>query len=104
MDARGPTTSNSHETLAIKGGTDPIPACILSIGTSCAIQLSTTQGPAMPRYRAGIRDNATKSGKPGHNRDIGPNSRTVLAKQGHLATMLNYIWHNYMLASNGRNL
>ena len=37
--------------------------------------------------RAGFRDNAAKSGKPGHNRDIGPNSRTVPAKPGHLATM-----------------
>ena len=38
--------------------------------------------------RAGFRDNAAKSGKPGHNRDIGPNSGTVPAKPGHLATML----------------
>ena len=91
MDAHGLTTSFSHETLAMKGGTDPTPACILSIGTSCAIQLSATQGPAITCYRAGIRDNVAKSGKPGHNRDIGPNSRTVPAKQGHLATMLNYI-------------
>ena len=37
--------------------------------------------------RAGIRDNAAKSGKPGHNRDIGPNSGTIPAKPGHLATM-----------------
>ena len=37
--------------------------------------------------RAGFRDNAAKSGKPGHNRDIGPNSGTVPAKPGHLATM-----------------
>ena len=37
--------------------------------------------------RAGFRDNAAKSGKPGHNRDIGPKSRTVPAKPGHLATM-----------------
>ena len=38
--------------------------------------------------RAGIRDNAEKSGKPGHNRDIRPNSGTVPAKPGHLATMM----------------
>ena len=37
--------------------------------------------------RAGFRDNAAKSGKPGHNRDIGPNSGTVPAKPGHLPTM-----------------
>ena len=37
--------------------------------------------------RAGFRDNAAKSGKPGHNRDIGPKSGTVPAKPGHLATM-----------------
>ena len=38
--------------------------------------------------RAGFRDNVAKSGKPGHNRDIGPNSGTVPAKPGHLATMV----------------
>ena len=37
--------------------------------------------------QAGFRDNAAKSGKPGHNRDIGPKSGTVPAKPGHLATM-----------------
>ena len=37
--------------------------------------------------RAGFRDNAAKSGKAGHNRDIGPNFGTVPAKSGHLATM-----------------
>ena len=37
--------------------------------------------------RAGFRDNAAKSGKPGHNRDIGPKTGTVPAKPGHLATM-----------------
>ena len=37
--------------------------------------------------RAVFRDNAANSGKPGHNRDIGPNSGTVPAKPGHLATM-----------------
>ena len=26
--------------------------------------------------RAGFRDNSAKSGKPGHNRDVGPNSGT----------------------------
>ena len=36
---------------------------------------------------AGFRDSAAKSGKPGHNRDIGTNSGTVPAKLGHLATM-----------------
>ena len=39
--------------------------------------------------RAGFRDNAAKSGKPGHNRDIGPKSGTVPAKPGHLATMVS---------------
>ena len=39
--------------------------------------------------RAGFRDNATESGKLGHNRDIGPKSGTVPAKPGHLATMHN---------------
>ena len=34
--------------------------------------------------RGGFRDNAAKSGKPGH---IGPNCGTVLAKPGYLATM-----------------
>ena len=38
--------------------------------------------------RAGIRDSAAKSGQLGHNRDIGPNSGTVPAKPGHLATMI----------------
>ena len=38
--------------------------------------------------RAGFRDNAAKSGKLGHNRDIGPNSGTVPAKPGHLATVM----------------
>ena len=38
--------------------------------------------------RAGFRDNAAKSGKPGHNRDIGPKTGTVPAKLGHLATPL----------------
>ena len=37
--------------------------------------------------RAGFRDNAAKSGKPGHNWDIGPKTGTVPAKPGHLATM-----------------
>ena len=37
--------------------------------------------------RAGFWDNAAKSGKPGHNRDIGPKTGTVPAKPGHLATM-----------------
>ena len=37
--------------------------------------------------RAGFRDNAVKSGKLGHNRDIGLNSGTVPGKPGHLATM-----------------
>ena len=37
--------------------------------------------------RAGFRDNAAKSGKPGHNRDIGPKTGTVPAKPGHLAAM-----------------
>ena len=37
--------------------------------------------------RAGFRDNAAKSRKPGHNRDIGPKTGTVPAKPGHLATM-----------------
>ena len=34
-----------------------------------------------------FRDIATKSGNPGHNRVIGPNSGTILAIPGHLATM-----------------
>ena len=37
--------------------------------------------------RAGFQHSAAKSGKPGHNRDIGPNSGTVPAKLGHSATM-----------------
>ena len=43
--------------------------------------------------RAGFRDNAAKSGKPGHNRDIGPKTGTIPAKPGHLATMLLYDEH-----------
>ena len=41
--------------------------------------------------RAGFRDNAAKSGKPGHNRDIGPKTGTVPAKSGHLATMIHVL-------------
>ena len=50
--------------------------------------------------RAGFRDNAAKSGKPGHNRDIGPNSGTVPAKPGHLATMILCFWTNYLPSIN----
>ena len=37
--------------------------------------------------RVQFRDIATKSGNPGHNQDVGINSRTVPAIPGQLATM-----------------
>ena len=54
--------------------------------------------------RAGFRDNAAKLGKPGHNRDIGPKTGTVPAKNrdcpGQTGTLGNYDSRKYWRALN----
>ena len=44
-------------------------------------------------------DNAAKSGKPGHNRDIVPKIGTVPAKPGHLATMHSHCYYTVSMCT-----